>query len=259
MQVTAHPLRKLQYPFDAKKERVSYGTDVFTVKGIQKVKTFEYLPSVSPSRQLGHAVALGDDIIVEIHFKPDSSLIQLAETLFRSQKIKYQGTTEDYLKRQIRWLSAYFFKKTIEQEIRTRIHKLVPYCTGRLQKGMMATVNKCAKNINTLPHILKLNTLDNLSNPIYYANPVNNMPTEWLAHPPNEPLTRIIYHKSGPRRYDLFDPTAETDWYSKVIDSAQRWIKANTGLLYKGLVGLFGINMVTMAIYSNLKKNMKFK
>lgn len=262
MQVTAHKIRKQQYPYDAKKERISYGTKVFTVKGIKKVRTFDYLPSVPPQRRLGHAVALGDDIIVEIHFKPDRSLVQLAEALFANQKKKYKGTTEDYLKRQIRWASAYFFKKAIEQEIRPRIHKLVPYATGRLQKGMVATVNRCVREINTLPHILKLNTMDNLNNPVYYANPVNNMPTEWLAHPGNHPMnktTRLIYHKSGPVRYDLYDPTAETDWYSKVIDSAQRWIKANMSVLYSALFGLFGLNMVTMAIYSNLKKNMKFK
>lgn len=257
MQVTAHATRKRQYPTEAKKERTSYGTQVFTVKG--KTKTFEYLPHVPAKRLLGHPIALGDDIIVEIHFKPDRSLVQLAETLFRNQGKKYSITTENYLKKKIRWLSAYFFKQAIEQEIRPRIHKLVPYASGRLQKGMVATVNRCVKEINTLPHILKLNTMDNLNNPVYYANPVNNMPTEWLAHPPNEPLTRIYYHKSGPKRYDLFDPTAETDWYSKVIDAAKEWMMVNQGLLYKGLVGLFGINMVTMAIYSNLKKNMKIK
>ena len=264
MQVTDAKIRRKQYPKFAKKKRVSLGTDVFTVGGYAKkdvlrVRTFEYLPHLPAQRQLGHPVALGDDIIVSIHFKPDKSLIYLAETLFKNQGKKWKGSFEDHLKRQVRWVSAYFFKKAIEQEIRPRIHKLVPYASGRLQKGMVATVNRCVREINTLPHILKLNTLDNLSNPVYYANPVNNMPTEWLAHPPNEPLTRIYYHKSGPKRYDLYDPTAETDWYSKVIDSAQKWIRANQGLLYKAIVGLFGLNMVSMAIYSNLKKNMKFK
>ena len=267
MQVTDAKIRRTQYPQFAKKKRVSYGTDVFTVGGYTKkgglrVRTFDYLPYVPTKRHLGHAVALGDDIIVEIHFKPDKSLVQLAESLFKNQGKRWQGSFENYLKRHIRKISAYFFKQAIEREIRPRIHKLVPYATGRLQKGMIATVNRCVREINTLPHILKLNTLDNLSNPVYYANPVNNMPTEWLAHPGTHSLEktkRIIYHKSGPKLYDLFDPTAETDWYSKVIDSAQKWIRANMGLLYKGLVGFFGINMVTMAIYSNLKKNMKFK
>ena len=257
MQVTAHAIRQRQFPTEAKKQRTSYGTEVFTVKG--KTKKFDYLPHVPAQRKLGHPISLGDDIIVEIHFKPDRSLINLAETLLKNQGKKWQGSFENHLKRQIRWISAYFFKQAIDKEIKPRIHKLVPYASGRLQKGMVATINRCVREINTLPHILKLNTLDNLGNDIYYANPVNNMPTEWLAHPPNEPLTRIYYHRSGPKRYDLFDPTAETDWYSKVIDSAQLWIRANMGLLYKAIVGLFGVNMVTMAIYSHLKKNMKFK
>ena len=249
MQVTDAKIRRKQYPTFAKKKRVSLGTDVFTVggyakKGVLRVRTFKYLPHVSAQRELGHAVALGDDIIVEIHFKPDKSLVYLAETLFRSQRKKWQGSFEDFLKRQIRIISASFFKQAIEQEIRPRIHKLVPYASGRLQRGMVATINKCVSKINTLPHILKLNTLDNLGNPVYYANPVNNMPTEWLAHPGTHSMnqtTRIYHHKTGPTRYDLYDPTAETDWYSKVIDSAQLWIRANTGLLYREIVKFFGL------------------
>ncbi len=261
MQITTDPSRVRKYPAEAKKKRISYGTQVFTVKGVKKVSAFEYLPHVPVRRQLGHPVALGDDIIVEIHFKPSRTLIDMFEAYMKSRgKSKSGGGTwEDYLKRQLRWVTAYFFKRAIADEIKPRIHRLVPKASGRLQKGMVATVNKCVRHIAHFPHILKLNTLDNLGNPVYYANPVNNMPTEWLAHPPNEPLTRVYYHRSGPRLYHLFDPDAETDWYSKVIDFAQNWIKANVGLLYKALVGLFGINLVTMAIYKHLKENMKFK
>lgn len=260
MQVTTHPSRVRQFPTEAKKKRISYGTEVFTVKGEKKVRAFEYLPSVKPPRRLGHPVALGDDIIVSIEFKPSNTLIDMFEAYMKSRgKAKPGGTWENYLKRQLRWISAYFFKKAIEDEIKPRIHKLVPKCTGRLQRGMVATINRCVREISHFPHVLKLNTLDNLSNPIYYANPVNNMPTEWLAHPPNEPLNRVIYHKSGKRLYHLFDPDAETDWYSKVIDYAQIWIKTNVGLLYKALVGLFGINIVTLAIYKHLRDNMEFK
>ncbi len=166
------------------------------------------------------------------------------------------GTWEDYLKRQLRWVSAYFFKKAINDEIKPRIHTLVPKASGRLQRGMVATVNKCVRQIAHFPHILKLNTLDNLSNPVYYASPVNNMPTEWLQH---DGETRIYYFSTGPKLIHLNDPEAETDWYSKVIDFAQNWIKGNVGLLYKALVGLFGINIVTMAIYKHLRDSMKFK
>lgn len=256
IQVTAHKIRKKQYP-KRERERVSYGTKVFTVVG--KTKTFEYLPHIPTKRQLGHPVALGDDIIVEINFKPSKTLVSMYEAWLRQRKKSTKGNLMDQLKREVRWISAWYFKKAIAEEIKPKITTLVPKATGRLRNGMVATVNRCVRQIGALPHILKLNTLDNLSNPVYYANPVNNMPTEWLAHPPNEPLTRIIYHRSGPRLYHLFDEGAETDWYSKVIEQAQAWFRANIGLLWKPCVALFGINMFSMAMYKHLKDNMKFK
>lgn len=260
MQLTTHPRRVKQFPREAKKRYISYGTSVFSVKGEQKVRQFDYLPGTPLKRQLGHPIALGDDIIVSLDFKPDQSLITLATNFYQNKGMrKPTGTWEDFLKKQLRWVSAYFFKKVINDGIKPKIHSIVPKCTGRLQKGMVSALNKSVRTITKFPHLLKINTLDNLGNPIYYANPVNNMPTEWLAHPPNEPLTRIIYHDRGPRKYDLFDPEAETDWYSKVIDFAQLYIKQNVGFLWKALVGLFGVNLLSMAIYNNLKRNMKFK
>lgn len=262
MQVTASKLRKKQYPKYAKKQRTSYGTEVFTVghktdRQPYKTRTFEYLPHVPAKRHLGHPVALGDDIIVEIHFKPTKFLVSQYENLMKNKnKSKKASTWEDELKRQIRWISAYFFKIVIAEEIRPKIHQIVPKASGRLQRGMMSTVNRCVRKITKLPHILKINTLDSLSNPIYYANPVNNMPTEWLQH---DGETRIYYFSTGPKLLHLNDPEAETDWYSKVIDSAQKWVRGNVGLLYKACVALFGINLVAMSIYKHLKDNMKFK
>lgn len=256
MQVTDHIIRRRQFPTEAQRRRISLGTPVFTVGTEAKVRTFDYLPHVPAYRHLGHAVALGDDIIVSIDFQPTRALINLAETLLRNQGRTWRGSTEDYLKRLIRLVSSNFFQRAITEEIRPRIHKLVPYASGRLSKGMVATVNRCMRDIRTLPHILKLNTMDNLGNPVYYANPVNNMPTEWLAHPPNEPLTRIYYHRSGPKRYDLFDPFAETDWYSKVIDSAQNWIRRNMNVIFQEICNIFGVNMVSLGIYQNIRDHM---
>lgn len=267
MQVTASKIRKKQYPKESKKQRTSYGTEVFTVEG--KTKTFEYLPHVPAKRHLGHPISLGDDIIVEINFKPTKALANMFEAWLIKRNKPRKGNIMDQLKRQVRWISAYYFKIAIEKEIRPKIHDIVPKASGRLQRGMIATVNRCLRKITKLPHILKLNTLDSLSHPIYYANPVNNMPTEWLVHPgthidrtSHEGISgvyRIYYHKSGPKLYHLNDPNAETDWYSKVIESAQAWFRANLQPLWKACVSLFGINLFSMAMYKHLKANMKFK
>lgn len=257
MQLTTHPIRKKQFPAESKRPYQSTsGTEVFTVKGQKKVRQFDYLPHTPKKRHLGHPIALGDDVIVLIDFKPRKSLVKMAERLLKSRGTSPgAGTYEDLIKKQIRNISKYFFTKMIEDGIKPKIHEIVPKATGRLQRGMVATLNRSVRQIGTLPHILKLNTLDNLGNPVYYANPVNNMPTDWLAHPPNEPLIRKI---KG-RTYHLFDPGAETDWYSKVIDYAQQYIKKNVGLIYKALVAQYGINLVSISIYQNIKKNMKFK
>lgn len=256
--VTTAKKRLQQYPKEAKKKRISYGTEVFTVgtKKRKKVRAFEYLPHVPASRRLGHPVALGDDIIVEIHFRPTNTFVNMYEAWLKQRGKSVKGVLIDQLKREVRWISAYYFKIAIDEEIKPRIHELVPKASGRLQRGMIATLNRCRRYITTLPHILKINTLDSLSHPIYYANPVNNMPTEWLAH---DGETRVYYFSTGPKLLHLNDPTAETDWYSKVIDHAQIWFKTTLKPLWKACVSLFGINLFSMAMYKHLKENMKFK
>lgn len=271
-----HQLRRQQYPRYSQKPYVSYGTRVFTagrmgfrratgarVGGTRYLVTarFDYLPHVSPRRHLGPAMALGDDEIVVINFRPTPYLINLTTQMLRDRGISFGGLSgEDYIKRELRLISRYYFREIVNY-MKEYINEVVPKCTGRLRKSMVGTLNACWREVGKFPHILKINTMDGPRNhnPVFYANPVNNMPTEWLAHPhPEGRSVRLIYHRSGPRYYDLDDPLAETEWYDKVVELGSDYAQQRVGLLYTALVAMWGVNTATVLIYRNLVNNIQY-
>lgn len=261
-QVTTHPIRKLQFPRAHKQAKAgrTHGPR-FTIK----TEDFRYLPGTSSQRQLGVPTALGDEVIMQTDFKPNATLKRMLNTYFKQPKGKTRkgqsritSESEYKMNQTIRYIIEDYFRKVVNV-MEKKIDDVVPKCTGRLRSGMKANLRKCHRTLYKRPYILKLNTLDTLGNPIFYANPVNNMPTDWLAHPPNEPLRRVI---KG-RVYHLFDEKAETHWFEKVRDFGRDIARSNMNwilnqlilrLTYKGTPNKF-----VLLIYRNIAKNTKFK
>ena len=273
-QLTTHPIRVKQYPKLSKRKRKDvHGTEVFTAKPSKK---FIYLPHVPKRRQLGHPIALGDDMVVVFDFKPDTNTRYLINQHFGTQirrvqwRARYRRTLANVnqVKLDLRVVARHYFQKILIAMFEM-IDILVPKATGRLRAGMKANLNRCIKRLNLMPYILKLNTLDALENPIYYANPVNNMPTEWLAHPhmiivgqvhgqPVGVMRDKQYFKGLGKWVDLYDPDAETDWYTKILEFGRTFARNNTGMLYHEISKIYGVHPITRTIYQAVLNSLKF-
>jgi len=255
--VTVNPARKREFPklyeraIAAKKKRFVVPSDKFT-----------YLPTTTPKRQLGVPTSMGDNIIVWMEFKPSGNEKKLIDQYFgnviaglgfRSRRRKTTSNLQ-HVQMDIKYVAKAFFVRLREQ-IRLKINEVVPEFTGELRKGMISSLSRSISSLIRMPYMFKLNTLNRFGNPIYYANPVNNMPTEWLAHPPNEPLMRM--HHGVPKH--LFDPDAETHWYEKVLDFARDLAQNTIGSIRRDIIRLYGISQLTDIVYNNLLINTKFK
>lgn len=267
IQLTPHPLRRRQFPIYSQRTYRAYThttrrqARIGGIKGTrftaQPSRRFGYLPTVPISRQLGHPIALGDDMIVVIDFRPHRTTINTIDQLFGSIVSgvgnQPQGSTVRNIILRLRNPILLYFER-IRNETRERIHDVVPKFTGRLQRGMVATLNRQIRQLQArIPYFLKLNTLDNLGNPVYYANPVNNMPTEWLAHPPNEPDFRWL----NGRRIPLNDPMAHENWYEDVLEYA-RGIARQTGYLYQAIVQEFRSFQLAGIIYQEILRTIRY-
>ena len=80
------------------------------------------------------------------------------------------------------------------------------------------------------------------------------MPSVWLAHPPNQPLTRRI----GPRIYHLFDPGATEGWYEIIVANGRHHAQSLQGHIYRGLSKLYGVSRVSLIAYNEILRTLRY-
>lgn len=198
---------------------------------------------------LGPAQQLGDDVVVEI--LPSANFRLLVQNSNAQQIRKDLPRLIQLINSKIKfsWLGLWRALYNLYDRTYSYMMPLIghpqggnegyaPRDTGSLRRSMR---NSLGEPISTIVHDVRdvVNALSSgapfirmvLSTPdIDYANPVNNMPTSWLAHPGSHPPgTR------GRLGTVLHDPNARKGWYNLILLRGRQFAKKEFYQMLKNL------------------------
>jgi hypothetical protein len=190
--------------------------------------------AAGPGGRLGPMGPLGDDVIIEIKFKP---AMKSAWDLTKLNETETKTAIED----------AIF--TPLEEYLKSKIKVWVPKDTGNLRRQLLATVSN---SFATIDHVSTARPFRvSIGTPgVEYANVVNKMPTRWLQHPGTHPPGT-----KGRRRKPLNDPEARRGWYNLLLLNGRREARS----LYKDFLKNHIVVLITKPASAKVKKINPFK